>query len=173
MLGHPADLEPVLALRDRFGVRVVEDAAESLGASYATGPLAGRQVGTVGDLGCYSFNGNKTITTGGGGMIVTADAALAAQARHLSTQAKLPGVGYVHDTVGYNTGSPTSPPRSGSLSWSSCRDSSPPSAASPTAMTRRWPTSRSRRRRARTGLGRHTGSTPYCCRATGTGSARR
>jgi len=92
----------VLALRDRFGVRVVEDAAESLGASYATGPLAGRQVGTVGDLGCYSFNGNKTITTGGGGMIVTADAALAAQARHLSTQARLPGVGYVHDTVGYN-----------------------------------------------------------------------
>ena len=102
VLGHPAELEPVLALRDRFGIRVVEDAAESLGASYATGPLAGRQVGTVGDLGCYSFNGNKTITTGGGGMIVTADAALAAQARHLSTQAKLPGVGYVHDTVGYN-----------------------------------------------------------------------
>jgi dTDP-4-amino-4,6-dideoxygalactose transaminase len=102
VLGHPADLEPVLALRDRFGVRVVEDAAESLGASYAGGPLAGRQVGTVGDLGCYSFNGNKTITTGGGGMIVTADAALAARARHLSTQAKLPGVGYLHDTVGYN-----------------------------------------------------------------------
>ena len=91
MLGHPADLEPVLALRDRFGIRVVEDAAESLGASYVAGPLAGRQVGTIGDLGCFSFNGNKTITTGGGGMIVTGDAALAARARHLSTQARLPG----------------------------------------------------------------------------------
>ena len=102
VLGHPADLEPVLALRDRFGIRVVEDAAESLGASYVAGPLAGRQVGTIGDLGCFSFNGNKTITTGGGGMIVTGDAALAARARHLSTQARLPGLGYVHDTVGYN-----------------------------------------------------------------------
>jgi dTDP-4-amino-4,6-dideoxygalactose transaminase len=102
VLGHPAELEPVLALRDRFGIRVVEDAAESLGASYAAGPLAGRQVGTVGEFGCFSFNGNKTITTGGGGMIVTADAGLAARARHLTTQARLPGIGYRHDAVGYN-----------------------------------------------------------------------
>jgi dTDP-4-amino-4,6-dideoxygalactose transaminase len=102
VLGHPADLEPVLALRHRYGIPVVEDAAESLGAAYTAGPLAGRQVGTVGDLGCFSFNGNKTITTGGGGMIVTGDPSLAEQARHLTTQAKLPGLGYVHDTVGYN-----------------------------------------------------------------------
>ncbi|MFL6129125.1 MAG: DegT/DnrJ/EryC1/StrS family aminotransferase [Mycobacteriales bacterium] len=102
LLGHPAEIEPVLALRDRFGIRVVEDAAESLGAAYTAGPHADRQVGTLGDIGCFSFNGNKTITTGGGGMLVTDDAQLAARARHLSTQARLPGFGYVHDTVGYN-----------------------------------------------------------------------
>ncbi|TDE10591.1 DegT/DnrJ/EryC1/StrS family aminotransferase [Jiangella asiatica] len=102
VLGHPAAMEPLLELRRRFGVRIVEDAAEALGASWRTGPLTGRQVGTVGDLGCYSFNGNKIITTGGGGMIVTDDAQLAAAAKHLTTQAKVPGAHYVHDTVGYN-----------------------------------------------------------------------
>ena len=101
-LGHPADMSPLLELRDRFGIRLVEDAAEALGAAYAGGPLDGCQVGTLGDLGCFSFNGNKTITTGGGGMIVTDDAGLAQRARHLTTQAKLPGSGYAHDTVGYN-----------------------------------------------------------------------
>jgi len=102
VLGHPADLEPLLDLRERFGIPLVEDAAEALGASYRTGPLAGRQVGTIGDLGCFSFNGNKIITTGGGGMIVTDDEELARRARHLTTQAKVPGTGYVHDDVGYN-----------------------------------------------------------------------
>ncbi|HEY8340288.1 MAG TPA: DegT/DnrJ/EryC1/StrS family aminotransferase [Egibacteraceae bacterium] len=102
VLGHPADVEPLLDLRARFGIRLVEDAAEALGATYRAGPLAGRWVGTVGDVGCFSFNGNKIITTGGGGMIVTDDADTAARARHLTTQAKTPGVGYVHDEVGYN-----------------------------------------------------------------------
>ncbi len=101
VLGHPADLGPLLALRDEFGIRVVEDAAEALGASWCAGDLAGRQAGTVGDIGCFSFNGNKIITSGGGGMIVTDDAGVAARARHLTTQAKLPG-DYRHDTVGYN-----------------------------------------------------------------------
>ncbi|WP_035812699.1 DegT/DnrJ/EryC1/StrS family aminotransferase [Jiangella gansuensis] len=102
VLGHPAAIEPLLELRRRFGVRIVEDAAEALGASWRTGRVFSRQVGTVGDLGCYSFNGNKIITTGGGGMIVTDDARLAAAARHLTTQAKVTGEHYVHDTVGYN-----------------------------------------------------------------------
>lgn len=102
ILGHPADMEPLLDLRSRYGIPIVEDAAESLGASWTAGPLTGRQVGTVGDIGCYSFNGNKTITTGGGGMIVTDDARTAAAARHLTTQAKLAEAHYVHDTVGYN-----------------------------------------------------------------------
>jgi dTDP-4-amino-4,6-dideoxygalactose transaminase len=102
VLGHPADVEPVLALRERFGITVVEDAAEALGATYTAGPLAGRGVGTVGDIGCFSFNGNKTMTAGGGGMIVTGDAELARRARHLTEQARLPGREYRHDTVGFN-----------------------------------------------------------------------
>lgn len=102
ILGHPAEMEPLLALRDRFGIRIVEDAAESLGASWTTGACAGRQVGTVGDFGCFSFNGNKIITTGGGGMIVTDNQELASRARHLTTQARLSSADYMHDTIGYN-----------------------------------------------------------------------
>lgn len=102
ILGHPAMMDPLLELRDRFGITIVEDAAESLGASWCAGPLAGKQVGTVGEFGCFSFNGNKIITTGGGGMIVTDDAEQAARAKHLTTQAKLPGPDYVHDAIGFN-----------------------------------------------------------------------
>ncbi len=102
VLGQPADVEPLLALRDRFGIPLVEDAAEALGAGYREGPVAGHQVGTVGALGCFSFNGNKIITAGGGGMVVTDDEDQARRVRHLSTQAKLPGLGYHHDEVGFN-----------------------------------------------------------------------
>lgn len=102
VLGHPADIAPLLDLRERFGVKIVEDAAEALGASWTTGEVAGSQVGTVGDAGCFSFNGNKVITTGGGGMIVTAEDSFAAQAKHLTTQAKALPDQYVHDDVGYN-----------------------------------------------------------------------
>lgn len=102
ILGHPADLEPLLELRDRFGIAIVEDAAEALGAQYTAGRCAGRQVGTVGDLGCYSFNGNKIMTTGGGGMVVTDDPDLHRRVRHLSTQARLPGLAYQHDEIGFN-----------------------------------------------------------------------
>jgi dTDP-4-amino-4,6-dideoxygalactose transaminase len=102
VLGHPAFIEPLLDLQQRFGIRIVEDAAESLGASWAADGIVGAQVGSVGDLGCFSFNGNKTITSGGGGMIVTADSGLARAAKHLSNQAKVAGGHYVHDTVGYN-----------------------------------------------------------------------
>lgn len=106
ILGQPADLGPILDACARHGVALVEDAAEALGGAYA-GDYAhpscrGRQVGTVGRIGCFSFNGNKLITTGGGGMVVTADAALAGRMRHLSTQAKLPGLAFVHDAVGWN-----------------------------------------------------------------------
>lgn len=102
VLGHPADIEPLLELRSRFGIRIVEDAAESLGASWCDAKTAGRQTGTVGDLGCYSFNGNKIITTGAGGMITTDDPEYAARAKHLTTQAKVPASSYLHDEVGYN-----------------------------------------------------------------------
>jgi dTDP-4-amino-4,6-dideoxygalactose transaminase len=103
LLGQPADMGPVLDAAARFGIPVVEDASEALGATYeGTGALAGRAVGAVGRLGAFSFNGNKLITTGGGGMVVTDDEALARRARHLSTQARLPGLAYDHDEVGYN-----------------------------------------------------------------------
>jgi Predicted pyridoxal phosphate-dependent enzyme apparently involved in regulation of cell wall biogenesis len=102
LVGHPADLVPILEVAARYGVPVIEDAAEALGASWKTGPLAGRQVGSAGLMGCFSFNGNKLITTGGGGMVTTDDESLARQVRHLSTQARVPGRVYDHDVVGFN-----------------------------------------------------------------------
>jgi aminotransferase in exopolysaccharide biosynthesis len=97
LYGHPADMDPILETANRFGIPVIEDAAESLGATHR-----GRAVGTLGSVGCYSFNGNKVITTGGGGMLVTNDPELARRARHLTTQAKRPGLEYWHDNIGYN-----------------------------------------------------------------------
>ena len=104
--GAPADIGPIADLCERYGVALVEDATEGLGASWSANyPHAGargRQAGTVGRLGCFSFNGNKLITSGGGGMITTDDPALASWVKHMSCQAKLPGAGFVHDQVGYN-----------------------------------------------------------------------
>lgn len=96
--GHPSDLDGLLALSRDFNIALVEDAAESLGSYYH-----GRHTGTFGLLGTLSFNGNKTITTGGGGAILTNDEALAKRAKHLTTTAKLPHAWeYRHDEVGYN-----------------------------------------------------------------------
>ncbi len=95
-LGHPADMDPLVETCARHGVTLVEDAAGAIGAAYR-----GRAAGSLGDLGVFSFNGNKAVTAGGGGMIVTNDAALARQARHLSTQAR-PGPAYEHDAIGFN-----------------------------------------------------------------------
>lgn len=96
--GHPVDLEGCLAVADDFNLVLVEDAAESLGSTYH-----GQQTGTFGLLGTLSFNGNKTITTGGGGAILTNNAELARHAKHLTTTAKIPHRwNYEHDEVGYN-----------------------------------------------------------------------
>lgn len=97
LLGHPVDMDPILTLARRYGLAVVEDAAESLGARYK-----GRPVGCLGPLACFSFNGNKIVTTGGGGMILTDGESLADRARHLTTQARTDTAEYVHDEVGYN-----------------------------------------------------------------------
>lgn len=97
LLGHPADMDALMELAAEFGLTVIEDATESLGARYKDRP-----VGRLGHIGCLSFNGNKTITTGGGGMLVTDDPALAARARYLSTQAKDDPIEYVHNQVGFN-----------------------------------------------------------------------
>ncbi|WP_051400023.1 DegT/DnrJ/EryC1/StrS family aminotransferase [Haloechinothrix halophila] len=102
ILGHPAHMEPLLELRDRFGILIVESASESFGAQWPAGPVARASAGTIGDFGCFSFNSNEIITSGSGGMIVTADAELASEAKHLTSQAKINGTTYHHDTVGYN-----------------------------------------------------------------------
>ncbi len=102
ILGHPGRLEPLIDACERHGVALIEDAAEALGARWEGGRLDGKHVGTAARLGCFSFNGNKVITTGGGGMIVTDDEQLARRAKHLTTQARLPGAEYRHDEVGYN-----------------------------------------------------------------------
>lgn len=96
--GHPSRLDELLAIAHDFNLAMVEDAAESLGSYYR-----GSHTGTLGRLGTLSFNGNKTITTGGGGAILTNDSALAVRAKHLTTTAKLPHAWqYVHDEIGYN-----------------------------------------------------------------------
>ena len=96
--GHPVDLNGLLDLADQFNLVVVEDAAESLGSFYR-----GHHTGTFGLLGTLSFNGNKTITTGGGGAILTNNSELARKAKHLTTTAKLPHTWeYCHDQIAYN-----------------------------------------------------------------------
>jgi len=96
--GHPVDLNGLLDLASRFNLAVVEDAAESLGSFYR-----GQHTGTFGLLGTLSFNGNKTITTGGGGAILTNNSELAKRAKHLTTTAKLPHAWeYCHDQIAYN-----------------------------------------------------------------------
>ncbi|MFK7837585.1 MAG: aminotransferase class I/II-fold pyridoxal phosphate-dependent enzyme [Sulfitobacter sp.] len=97
LYGQSADMDPLLELADHYGVPVIEDAAESLGATYK-----GRASGTFGRMGVFSFNGNKIITTSGGGMLVSDDPDLIARARFLSTQAREPAVHYEHKEIGYN-----------------------------------------------------------------------
>ena len=96
--GHPSDIEGLLSISKDFNITLVEDAAESLGSYYF-----GQHTGTFGLLGTLSFNGNKTVTTGGGGAILTNDDGLARHAKHITTTAKIPHAWeYVHDEIGYN-----------------------------------------------------------------------
>ena len=97
LYGQSADMDALLPLCERYGVPVLEDAAESLGATYR-----GRASGSFGRVGVYSFNGNKIITTSGGGMLVANDAALVERARKLATQAREPAAHYEHVEVGFN-----------------------------------------------------------------------
>jgi dTDP-4-amino-4,6-dideoxygalactose transaminase len=97
LYGQSADIEPIQKTCDRYEVPLIEDAAEALGATYK-----GRSPGTFGCIGIYSFNGNKIITTSGGGMLVSDDAELVAKARFLATQARDPAPHYQHSEIGYN-----------------------------------------------------------------------
>ncbi|XOK61901.1 DegT/DnrJ/EryC1/StrS family aminotransferase [Paenibacillus elgii] len=97
LYGQSADMDPLLDLCDQYGVPVIEDAAESLGATYK-----GRASGTLGRFGTYSFNGNKIITTSGGGMLVSDDLEALEKARYWATQARDPAPHYEHSEVGFN-----------------------------------------------------------------------
>ena len=97
IVGHPVDLDPIVMAAHKFGLKVIEDATKSIGATYKSRPL-----GSIGDIGCLSFNGNKIITTGGGGMLVTSNEAWAQRAKYLTTQAKDDPIEYIHKEIGYN-----------------------------------------------------------------------
>lgn len=97
LYGQSADIDPILETCDRYNIPLIEDAAEALGATYK-----GRSPGTFGKIGIYSFNGNKIITTSGGGMLVSEDPDLVAKARFLATQARDPAPHYQHSEIGYN-----------------------------------------------------------------------
>ena len=97
LYGQSPDMEAIVDICDRYGVAILEDAAESLGATYQE-----RHAGTFGHLGIYSFNGNKIITTSGGGMLVSNDGEMIDKARFLATQAREPAPYYQHTTMGFN-----------------------------------------------------------------------
>jgi len=102
VFGNLADMEHLLNIARKFNLKVIEDATEALGSYYISNSLAGKFAGTLGDIGVFSFNGNKIITTGGGGMVVSKNKQLLTRMKHLSTQAKANPVYFFHDEVGYN-----------------------------------------------------------------------
>lgn len=97
VLGNMVNMEHLLRLAATYHLTIIEDSTEALGSYYS-----GQHAGTFGKVGCFSFNGNKIMTTGGGGMLVTSDPGLAKRAKHISTQAKTDPVEYIHDETGYN-----------------------------------------------------------------------
>ena len=102
VFGNAVNLMDLVPLCRQRNIMIVEDACEALGSMYCTTGFEGKHAGTIGDIGCFSFNGNKIITTGGGGMIVTDSLHYADRARYLTTQAKDNEVRYIHDEIGYN-----------------------------------------------------------------------
>lgn len=102
VFGNMADMEAIMEIAEQYGLPVIEDATEALGTYYTDGKYKGRFAGTIGNIGVYSFNGNKIITTGGGGMVVSNDEAILSKIKYISTQAKTDPVNFIHDEVGFN-----------------------------------------------------------------------
>ena len=97
IFGYPVEMDPLLELAEKYQLRIIEDAAESFGSQYK-----GKHTGTIGDVGCFSFNGNKIITAGGGGMIITNNSDFAERASYLTQQAKDDSLRCIHQQIGYN-----------------------------------------------------------------------
>lgn len=102
VFGNMADMERITDIADHYDLKVIEDATEALGTRYTEGRFAGKYAGTIGDFGAFSFNGNKIITTGGGGAVTAREPKTVDHIRFLSTQAKTDPHFYVHDEIGYN-----------------------------------------------------------------------
>ena len=102
VFGNMADMVSIMDTAKKYNLKVIEDATEALGTRYTEGKYAGKYAGTIGDFGAYSFNGNKIITTGGGGAITANESETVDHLRYLSTQAKNDPHYYIHDEVGYN-----------------------------------------------------------------------
>ena len=102
VFGNMADMVSIIEIAREFHLKVIEDATEALGTQYTKGKFKERYAGTIGDYGCYSFNGNKIITTGGGGAVTANNAESVAHIKYLSTQAKDEPLFYVHNEIGYN-----------------------------------------------------------------------
>ena len=102
VFGNLANMEAIMDIAEKYNLQVIEDATEALGSYYLSGRFAGKYAGTIGDMGVYSFNGNKIITTGGGGMIVSNHPDRLEKCRSLSTQAKRDTLYFDHEDIGYN-----------------------------------------------------------------------
>lgn len=102
VFGNMADMKSIMETAEKYRLKVIEDATEALGTKYTEGRYKDNYAGTIGDFGCYSFNGNKIITTGGGGAVTAKDPAAVDHMRYLSTQAKNDPHYYIHNEIGYN-----------------------------------------------------------------------
>lgn len=102
VFGNLADMEQIMEIAGQYHLKVIEDATEALGSHFTDGKYAGEMAGTIGDYGAYSFNGNKIITTGGGGAITAKNPSDLDYVKYLSTQAKDDALYYVHNEIGYN-----------------------------------------------------------------------
>ncbi|GLI19858.1 aminotransferase DegT [Tepidanaerobacter syntrophicus] len=102
VFGNPANMEKLIRIKEKYNLKVIEDSTEALGSYYLEGKYKGKYCGTIGDIGVYSFNANKIITTGGGGMVVSNNQELLDKVAYLAVQAKTDPLYFVHDEVGYN-----------------------------------------------------------------------